>query len=168
MEAFVTYSKSPAVRAVLLGFALMSTALPAAAGQQILMKGNEAIAEPKLVWADATSIPPGAKMVMIYGSPDREGPYIFRVKFPVGYRLPPHRHPDARSVTVLTGNYWSAVGESFDQTKLKKFGPRDSYVTDAQVPHYAWAETEVIIQEMGMGPVSNPIEYVNPADDPRH
>jgi len=35
------------------------------------------------------------------------------------------------------------------------------------VPHFSWAETEVIIQEMGMGPVTNPIEYVNTADDPR-
>jgi hypothetical protein len=70
-------------------------------------------------------------------------------------------------VTVLTGSYWSAVGDSYDQSKLKKFGPRDYYTTDAGVSHFAWAETEVIIQEMGMGPVSSPIEYRNPADDPR-
>jgi len=25
----------------------------------------------------------------------------------------------------------------------------------------------VIIQEMGMGPIENPIEYIDPADDPR-
>ena len=70
-------------------------------------------------------------------------------------------------MTVLKGMYWSGVGESFDQDKLRKFGPRDYYVTDARVPHFSWAETEVIIQEMGMGPVTNPIEYVNTADDPR-
>ena len=68
---------------------------------------------------------------------------------------------------MLQGNYWSAVGDSFDQSKLKKFGPRDHYTTAAGVSHFAWAETDVIIQEMGMGPVSTLIEYVNPADDPR-
>jgi quercetin dioxygenase-like cupin family protein len=116
---------------------------------------------------EAESIPPGARMIMLHGSPDKPGPYIFRVKFPAGYKLPPHHHPDARSVTVLKGDYWSAVGDTYDQAKLKKFGPRDYYTTDAGVNHFAWAETEVIIQEMGMGPVSSPIEYANPADDPR-
>jgi len=139
----------------------------AAADQQVLMKGPDVVAAPGLVWSAAKSIPPGAQMIMIYGSPNRPGPYIFRVKFPAGYKLPPHRHEDARSVTVLTGNYWSAVGEVFDRSKLNKFGPRDYYTTEPGVPHYAWAETDVIIQEMGMGPVSNPIVYVDPADDPR-
>ena len=89
---------------------------------------------------------------LCYGSPDKPGPYIFRVGFPAGYKLPPHHHQDARAVTVLQGNYWSAVGDTFDQSKLRKFGPRDYYTTDAGVNHFAWAETEVIIQEMRNGP----------------
>ena len=68
---------------------------------------------------------------------------------------------------MLQGNYWSAVGDTFDQARLKKFGPRDYYTTDAGVSHFAWAETDVIIEESGTGPVSSPIEFVNPADDPR-
>lgn len=142
-------------------------AAPAIAQQTMLMKGMDTIAAAGLAWTDAKSIPPGTQMVLLYGSPDRPGPYIMRIKFPAGYKLPPHRHEDARAVTVLQGNYWSAVGDTFDQAKLKKFGPRDYYMTDAGVNHFAWAETEVIIQESGTGPVSSPIEFVNPADDPR-
>jgi hypothetical protein len=142
-------------------------AAPAIAQQTMLMKGMDTIVAAGLAWTDAKSIPPGAQMVLLYGSPDRSGPYIMRIKFPAGYKLPPHRHEDARAVTVLQGNYWSAVGDAFDQGRLKKFGPRDYYTTDAGVNHFAWAETEVIIQESGMGPVSSPIEFVNPADDPR-
>ena len=154
----------------LAGLTAMSLALlgaAASAGQEMLMKGNDVVAAPGLAWTAVKSIPPGAQMVLLYGSPDKPGPYIVRVKLPAGYRLPPHRHEDARAVTVLEGNYWSAVGDTFDQSKLKKFGPRDYYTTDAGVNHFAWAETDVIIQEMGMGPVSRLIEYVNPADDPR-
>jgi quercetin dioxygenase-like cupin family protein len=142
-------------------------AAPAIAQQTMLMRGMDTIAAAGLAWTDAKSIPPGAQMVLLYGSPDRSGPYIMRIKLPAGYKLPPHRHEDARAVTVLQGNYWSAVGDTFDQAKLKKFGPRDYYTTDAGVNHFAWAETEVIIQESGTGPVSSPIEFVNPADDPR-
>jgi quercetin dioxygenase-like cupin family protein len=136
-------------------------------GIDLVMTGFDAIAAQGLEWKDAKTIPPGAKMLLIYGSPDKPGPYIFRVMFPAGYKLPAHRHPDQRSVTVLKGIYWSAAGESFEQDKLKKFGPRDLYITAAGAPHFAWAETDVVIQEMGMGPVSEPIEYVNAADDPR-
>lgn len=136
-------------------------------GLRLLMQSFDGIAATDLKWMEPKSLPPGTQMVMIYGSPDQPGPYVFRVHFPAGYQLPPHRHPDQRMVTVLKGNYWSAVGETFQQDKLKKFGPRDFYITEAGVPHYAWAETDVVIQEMGIGPVNQPIEYVNAADDPR-
>jgi quercetin dioxygenase-like cupin family protein len=132
----------------------------------IVMAGPDR-AGPGRSWVDATSIPAGTRMIMVYGRPDQAGPYIFRVHFPAGYRLPPHTHQDRRSVTVLSGSYWSGVGETFQQDKLTRFGPRDYYITEAGVPHFAWAETDVVIQESGIGPVGNPIRYVNPADDPR-
>src|SRR5262245_57945893 len=90
-------------------------------GLRLLMKGVDAIAAADLKWVEPKSIPPGTQMVMVYGSPDKAGPYVFRVQFPAGYKLPPHRHPDQRTVTVLKGNYWSAVGETFQQDRLKKF-----------------------------------------------
>jgi len=138
-----------------------------AAEMQIIMLSEDAPAAPDLEWKDSTTIPPGVKMIMILGSAKQPGPYIFRARFPAGYVLPAHRHEDRRSVTVLKGHYWSGVGEKFDRERLAKFGPGSFYVTEAGVPHFAWAEDEVIIQEMGMGPIGNPIEYLNPADDPR-
>jgi quercetin dioxygenase-like cupin family protein len=153
-----------------LGFGAMialSGAARADGGIQILTKDHESIAAAGVEWKAAPTIPPGARMVMLYGDPSKPGPYLFRVKFPAGYKLPPHKHEDQRWVTVLKGNYWSAAGDSFEQSQLKKFGPRDSYTTQPGVTHFAWAETEVVIQEMGMGPISSPIEYANAADDPR-
>ena len=134
---------------------------------RLIMQDVEAVAGSDLQWSESRSIPPGTRMIMMYGDPGKPGPYIFRVRFPAGYKLPPHRHTDQRSVTVLQGSYWSGVGETFAQDKLRKFGPRDYYITEPGVPHFAWAETDVVIQEMGIGPVGNPIQYINPADDPR-
>lgn len=153
----------------LTGALLLTSGVSAAdeGGRRLIMQSNDAIAASDLKWSESRTVPPGVKMVMLFGDPSKPGPYVFRAQFPAGYKLPAHRHADQRSVTVLKGMYWSGVGESFDQDKLRKFGPRDYYITEARVPHFSWAETEVIIQEMGLGPLSNPIEYVNTADDPR-
>lgn len=144
---------------------LMSSVL--AGEMEVIMLSDEAPATAEREWKESTTIPPGANVIMILGSPKQAGPYIFRVKFPAGYELPAHRHQDRRSVTVLQGHYWSGVGTKFDRARLTRFGPGSFYVTEPGVPHFAWAEDEVIIQEMGEGPVGNPIEYSNPADDPR-
>jgi len=135
-------------------------------GMRVLMKDGDAPGS-TLEWVVPKAIPAGTKMIMVYGNPGESGPYIFRVRFPAGYKLPPHRHADRRQVTVLEGSYWSAAGEAFEQDKLKRFGPRDYYITEGNVPHFAWAETDVLIQEAGFGPISNPIEYVRQEDDPR-
>jgi quercetin dioxygenase-like cupin family protein len=135
-------------------------------GMRVLMKDGDAPGS-NLQWTEPKAIPAGTRMIMVYGNPGEPGPYIFRVRFPAGYKLPPHRHTDRRQVTVLEGSYWSAAGETFEQDKLKRFGPRDYYITEGNVPHFAWAETEVLIQEAGFGPISNPIQYVRPEDDPR-
>jgi len=161
----VTKMLSTVAMAVVTAMPLATPAI-GAEGLRILMQGNDTAVAP-LQWTEPKAIPPGTRMIMIYGNPAEAGPYIFRVRFPAGYKLPPHRHTDQRQVTVLEGYYWSAAGETFDQNRLTRFGPRDHYITDGNVPHFAWAETEVLIQEAGIGPISNPIQYVSPEDDPR-
>lgn len=154
--------------ALALGAMLALSGVARADGSiQILTKDHEGIVAAGVQWKPAPTIPPGAKMVVLYGDPSKPGPYLFRVHFPAGYKLPPHKHEDQRWVTVLKGNYWSAAGDAFEQGQLKKFGPRDTYTTQPGVMHFAWAETEVVIEEMGMGPISGAIEYANAADDPR-
>jgi quercetin dioxygenase-like cupin family protein len=150
-----------------LAWAILGVATASAQNTDYLFKDYETIVAPELEWREHPSIPPGAKMVLVYGDPKQKGPYIIRVKFPAGYKLPAHKHEDARVVTVLQGNYWSGVGEKFEQSKMAKFTPGSLYTTDAGIPHFAWAETDVVIQEMGAGPISDPIQYVDAADDPR-
>lgn len=150
----------------------MAATLPVAHGDmdpdmKVLMSGNFVTADPENIkWEKSKSTPYGMRMVLLYGDPSKPGPYVFRAKMPSGYKLPPHRHSDERSVTVLKGTYWSGVGERYDPMKMTEFQAGAFYITKANVPHYSWARTEVIIQEMGTGPESD-IQYVNPDDDPR-
>ena len=37
---------------------------------------------------------PGMEQVNLVGNPSKSGPYTLRLKFPAGYRLAPHAHPD--------------------------------------------------------------------------
>ena len=90
-------------------------------------------------------------MLFRSGAPNLPGPFIFRAKFPPGYILPPHKHPDARTVTVLKGIYYSAIGDTFDETKLQAFPAGTFYSTPADTPHFSATKDEVIIQESGKG-----------------
>ena len=118
-------------------------------------------------WIVNPTVPPTMQMMMIYGAPTKPGPFIFRAKFPPGYKLPPHKHPDVRTVTVLKGTYYSAIGDTFDETKLQAFPAGTFYFTPKNTAHFsATKDEEVIIQESGEGPESG-IKYVNPEDDPR-
>ena len=153
--------------ALICGALLALSAGAAAAQTEYVMKDYEKSFASDNAWKDVTTLPPGAKAILVYGNPKEKGPYVVRVKLPAGYKLPAHKHQDPRTVTVLQGTYWSGVGDAFEQSKLTKFTPGSFYTTDAGVPHFTYAETDVIIQEMGQGPVDNPIEYVDASLDPR-
>ena len=144
-----------------LGFGLLSAA---AVAEDTMIMPSVTLGEEK--WIVNPTVPPTMQFMMLYGAPNQPGPFIFRAKFPPGYKLPPHKHPDARTVTVLKGTYYSAIGDTFDETKLQAFPAGTFYSTPADTPHFSATKDEVIIQESGMGPGSG-INYVNPADDPR-
>src|SRR5687768_15684131 len=71
-----------------------------------------------LVWMDGPpSLPPGAKMAVLEGDPTRPGPFVFRVKVPDGYKIPPHTHPKPERVTVISGSFHLGMGDRFDPKK---------------------------------------------------
>lgn len=149
--------------------------LPALAAAVLLSAGSLAQGELEpmvnvfpdgLRWANPGSIPKAIELAVVYGDPGKPGPYVFRARMPAGTRLPAHRHPDARWVTVLEGTYRSAVGERFDVDSATEYPRGSFYVTAPNAPHYSYAVTDVIVQEQGVGPTG--IAYVHSEDDPRH
>ena len=119
-----------------------------------------------LKWLDGPpSLPPGAKIAVLEGDPTKEGPFVFRVKVPDGYRIPPHTHPKPERVTVISGTFHLGMGDKFDPMKADVL-PTGTYGTwPAGMKHFVWVKGETIVQFHGDGPWK--IEYVNPADDPR-
>ncbi len=112
------------------------------------------------------SLPKGAMMAVLEGDPSKEGPFVFRLKIPDGYRVSPHTHPKTERVTVISGTFNIGMGEKFDQNATKPM-PAGTYgYWEAGMTHFVWAKGETVLQFHGIGPWS--IKYVDPHEDPRN
>ncbi len=69
----------------------------------------------KLKWQDGPpSLAKGSKIAVLEGDPNKEGPFVFRLKLPDGFRVLPHVHPKKERVTVIQGTLNIGMGEKFD------------------------------------------------------
>ena len=145
------------MRWIVLGLALLAGN---GFGQEMKMVQVE-----NLVWKEHPVFK-GAQTVILVGDPMKAETIVQRTKFPPHYRVPPHTHPYAEVVTVLSGNYWNSFGQSFDKSKGIELHPGSVFVLPAGHAHYTWTEdTEVIVQVNFTGPGG--VTFINPADDPR-
>ena len=117
-------------------------------------------------WQDGPkSLPPGAKLAVLEGDPNRPGPFVMRIKLPDGYKIPPHMHPKPERVTVISGSFHLGMGDKFNAKHATPL-PAGSYGTwPAGMRHFVWVEGETVVQFHGDGPWQ--IEYLDPRDDPR-
>jgi quercetin dioxygenase-like cupin family protein len=117
-------------------------------------------------WGAApASLPAGAQAAVLLGNPQQEGPFVLRLKFPAGFIIPPHRHSQAEVVTIISGKVAIMHGEKLDRAALRTLQPASFVSLPANMPHYAVAEVESVVQINGVGPFD--VTYVNPGDDPR-
>lgn len=119
----------------------------------------------KLVWQDDQGLPKGAQIAVLVGDPSKAGDtVVLRAKFPPNYQVPPHTHPHAETVTLISGNIGFGVGEKVEKTgDLLK--PGAFLAQPANHAHYGWTgDQEAIIEVHFVGPGG--ITYINPADDP--
>jgi quercetin dioxygenase-like cupin family protein len=127
---------------------------------------THSIAMPEtLKWVDPAVLP-GAKLAVVQGDPSKEGLFVYRLKMPAAYKIPPHIHKASENVTVLTGSFFIGIGEKFD-VKAGHELPTGGFVSiPPSHAHFAWAgDRETIVQVHGFGPTD--LVFVNPADDPR-
>jgi quercetin dioxygenase-like cupin family protein len=143
--------------------ALILASFPAVA----LAMDTQVVRQPDaLQWGPAPpALPPGSEVAVLYGDPTSSGPYAVRVRMPADYKVPPHTHPTAENLTVISGNFSVGMGGTFDTAKGEAMAPGAFARMEKGMPHYAWATAPSIIQINGMGPFE--INYINPADDPR-
>lgn len=118
-------------------------------------------------WMEApAALPPGAKIAVLEGNPMAKGPFTMRVMLPANYRIPPHWHRSDEHVTVISGVFHIGMGSQFDETQGQELTAGSFAMMRPHVNHFAWTTEPTVIQLHGMGPWG--INYVNPADDPRH
>ena len=95
---------------------------------------------------------PGMGQANLVGDPAKPGPYTIRLRFPDGYTLAPHSHPDAREVTILSGTWLTGYGRVFDPAALKELPAGSFYTEPANLPHFVQTRGPVVIQVSGTGP----------------
>ena len=74
-------------------------------------------------WKPFPAFPPSVRLAVVVGHPSEPGPYTIRVKVPSGVKLMPHRHPEDRVYTVISGVFYIGLGDQFDGDKVKASGP---------------------------------------------
>ena len=136
-------------------------AASAAAVAENVTPGVVALTPDEMKWrSQGVLAAPGLEQANLVGDPAKPGPYTIRIRFPKGYRIPAHTHPDAREVTILSGTYATGYGERFDPAGLKVLPAGSFYTEPANVPHYIEIKEDVVLQVSGTGPSGR--KYVNP------
>ena len=96
------------------------------------------------------------EQAVLFGDPNKPGPYVVRLKWLPGNMSRPHFHPNDRFFIVISGTWWMGTGEKFDPDSTVG-APAGSYVIHhAGKVHYDGAKgEEVVIQVSGMGPATS-------------
>jgi hypothetical protein len=76
-----------------------------------------AILSEDIDWKPFPAFPPSVRLAVVVGRPSEPAPYTIRVKVPAGVKLMPHRHPEDRVYTVISGVFYIGLGDQFDGDK---------------------------------------------------
>jgi hypothetical protein len=126
----------------------------------------KAILSEDIEWKPFAPFPPSVRLAVMVGQPSETGPYVIRVHVPRDIKLMPHKHPEDRVYTVISGIFYIGLGDQFDADKLQAFPPGAVIVLPSNTSHFHWARSgDYIAQVTAIGPLG--LNYVNPQDDPR-
>jgi quercetin dioxygenase-like cupin family protein len=141
--------KIKTIRAVSASAAFLSLAAVAHSAEPGVM----AISPSEMKWSAQGGLAlPGLEQTTLIGDPSKPGPYTIRLKFPAGFKVAPHTHPDSREVTVLSGTWYTGYGEKADATGLKELPAGSFYTEPANIAHYVQVREPTVIQVSGTGP----------------
>jgi quercetin dioxygenase-like cupin family protein len=126
----------------------------------------KSILSENIEWKPFSAFPPAVRLAVIVGEPLEPGPYTIRVRVPHGVKLMPHRHPEDRVYTVMSGVFYIGLGDQFDADKLEAYPASTVIVLPGNTSHFHWAKSgEYVTQVTAIGPLG--LEYISAKDDPR-
>jgi quercetin dioxygenase-like cupin family protein len=127
----------------------------------------KAILPEDIDWKPFPAFPPSARLAVLVGEPNKAGPYLIRVKVPSGVKLMPHKHPEDRIYTVISGVFYIGLGDRFEEEKLQAYSPGSVVVLPGDTWHFHWAKSgQYVTQVSAVGPLG--LEYKEAHDDPRN
>jgi len=152
---------------IVLAFVIAGSALPSTTVAAAEVMGDMIFAnQGDIKWADAPPVlPKGAKIAVLYGDPFKPGPYVIRLKMPIGYKIAPHWHSQAENLTVISGTFNIGAGDTMDKAQAHRMNTGGFHYLPAKAHHYAYTSTVTVLQIHGEGPFD--ITYINPDDDPQ-
>ena len=118
-------------------------------------------------WKPFAAFPPSVRLAVIVGQPSEAAAYTIRARVPLGVKLMPHRHPEDRVYTVISGVFYIGLGDQFDAATLQAYPPGSVIVLPGNTSHFHWAKSsDYVTQVTATGPLG--LEYVSANDDPRN
>jgi uncharacterized RmlC-like cupin family protein len=107
----------------------------------------------------------GIQTVTLKGDPTKAGLYTILLRVGPNTKIQAHAHPDDRSATVVSGDWYFGYGKEFDEKALKRLPPGSFYTEPPGVNHFAMTKaTGVVISITGTGPSGT--AYVDAKNDP--
>lgn len=161
----MSYSSYVRAPRALFAIALVAAALalPASAAAQAVPADFAQVLPSDVQWKPHPTVP-GAEIAILLGVPAAEGPYAMRIRFPANTRVAPHTHPEARTYTVLTGEWKLGFGSRVDAKAFRVYPAGSLYRLPAQTPHFQESGAGVtIIQIQARGPTRT--DLIPPSPD---
>jgi quercetin dioxygenase-like cupin family protein len=141
-------------RVLLANTAIALLSICSISASDSLPAGFVEVTADQVPWQSRPSLP-GTEIAILLGEPGKPGPLVVRVRMPPNQRVAPHTHPDARTYTVLAGEWQLGFGEKFDPATLRSYKTGSLYRLPARVAHFQAAGPEgAVVQIESIGPTS--------------
>ncbi|WP_109808993.1 cupin domain-containing protein [Sphingosinithalassobacter portus] len=138
------------------GLALLCAATAVAqiaAGPELRLTPEEIAQMPAVQPSAGTSGIAAIRMVVLYGDPERAGPYTIALEVPPNTRIKAHTHRDERTAVVVRGTWYFGYGAHADDAAFKALGPGSFYTEPAGAAHFARTGADgATVYISGMGP----------------
>lgn len=118
---------------------------------------RSAAAQTNPVWSAETATwspaGKGLESAVVLGDPDKAGSYSLAFRLAPGAWIPPHSHPTAKQVTVLSGALLMGMGGKLDTTAVHRIEAGKITIVRPNSVHFEGARERTVVLFSGDGPL---------------